>query len=206
MNPVEPLGMVAPLTTTRPAPPRFWNVPNSLTVGRLVLGLGVCALISAGYYTIALGVFIVAALSDALDGYLARKLSQETPIGRQLDPLVDKLIVGGAMIHLLPLPASGFMPWMVTTIIIRELIVQALRSLIEGRGEPFGAKMAGKLKTVFQCLAIVAALLVLEVPKPSAVLLWPRDILIYTAIALTIYSGCGYLVIAWPKLKHGRVD
>ncbi len=198
--------MVAPLTTTRPAPPRFWNVPNTLTVGRLVFGLGVCALISAGYYAAALAVFLIAALSDALDGYLARKLSQVTPIGRQLDPLVDKLIVGGAMIHLLPLPASGFMPWMVTTIIIRELIVQALRSLIEGRGEPFGAKMAGKLKTVFQCLAIGAALVVLGVPKSPALLLWSRDILIYSAIVLTIYSGCGYLMIAWPKLKNGSLD
>src|SRR5947209_7615652 len=79
--------------------------------------------------------------SDALDGYLARKLGQETPVGRQLDPLVDKLIVGAALVHLLPLKGSGLMPWMVTTIVVRELIVQALRSLIEGRGEPFGARM-----------------------------------------------------------------
>ena len=198
--------MVAPPLTTRPAPPRFWNVPNSLTVGRLVLGFGVCGLISAGYYHVALVVFVVAAVTDALDGYLARMLSQETPVGRQLDPLVDKLIVSGAMIHLLPHAESGLMPWMVNTIIVRELIVQALRSLIEGRGEPFGARMAGKLKTVFQCVAIGTALLVLGVSQPPTSLLWIRDGLIYTAVGLTVYSGCGYLAIAWPKLKGGPPD
>lgn len=198
--------MASPMMTTRPAPPRFWNVPNTLTIGRLVLGLAVCALISAGLFAIALGVFVVAAGSDAVDGYLARKLGQETPIGRQLDPLVDKLIVGAALIHLLPLPLSGLMPWMVTTIIVRELIVQALRSLIEGRGEPFGARMSGKLKTVFQCLAIGGSLATLSLATPPAILVWTRDILIYAAVALTVFSGCGYLAIAWPKLKGGRID
>ena len=198
--------MASPMLTTRTAPPRFWNVPNTLTIGRLVLGLAVCALISAGMFAIALAVFIVAAISDAFDGYLARRLAQETPIGRQLDPLVDKLIVGAALIHLLPRAGSGLMPWMVTTIIVRELIVQALRSLIEGRGEPFGARLAGKLKTVFQCLAIGGSLVCLSLTTAPAYLTWTRDILIYTAVALTVYSGCGYLAIAWPKLKAGRAD
>ncbi len=192
--------------TTMPAPPRFWNVPNTLTISRLVLGFAVCGLISAGLYWSALAVFVAAALSDSLDGYLARRLGQETPIGRQLDPLVDKLIVGAALVHLLPHQGSGLMPWMVTAILVRELIVQALRSLIEGRGEPFGARMVGKLKTTFQCIAIGAALVVLAVEKPPVPLLWLRDGLIYAAVALTIYSGCAYLVIAWPKLKAGRVD
>lgn len=197
--------MAAPQPMTRTAPPRFWNVPNTLTVGRLVLGFATCALIAVGQYFAALGVFAVAALSDALDGYFARKLGQETPVGRQLDPLVDKLIVGATLVYLLPLPGSGVWPVMVTAILVRELIVQALRSLIEGRGEPFGARMAGKLKTFVQCVAIGAVLVVLGVAHPSASLLWPRDILLWAAVALTIYSGCGYLVIAWPILKAGRV-
>lgn len=200
------MGMAAPAMTTRPAPPRFWNVPNSFTVGRLVLGLAACSLISFHYDAVAMGVFLVAALSDALDGYLARRLGQVTPVGRQLDPLVDKVIVGGALIHLLPRDGSGWMPWMVTTILVRELIVQALRSLIEGRGEPFGARTAGKLKTVFQCSAIIASLVVFTLSSTHAALTIPRDILIYGAIALTIYSGFGYLVIAWPKLKSEPVN
>jgi CDP-diacylglycerol--glycerol-3-phosphate 3-phosphatidyltransferase len=198
--------MAAPLTTTRPAPPRFWNVPNTLTMGRLVLGLAVCGLISGGLYFIALCVFAVAALSDALDGYLARLLKQETPIGRQLDPLVDKLIVCGALIYLLPLKDTGLMPWMVTAIVVRELIVQALRSLIEGRGEPFGARMAGKLKTTFQCLAIAAILFGQAVIEPTSSWLWLRDAFLWIAVALTVYSGCGYLALAWPKLKGEKSE
>jgi CDP-diacylglycerol---glycerol-3-phosphate 3-phosphatidyltransferase len=198
--------MASPMLETRTAPHKFWNVPNTLTVGRLVLGLAVCGLISAGMFVAALAVFIVAAMSDALDGYLARKLAQETPIGRQLDPLVDKLIVGAALIHLLPREGSGLMPWMVTTILVRELIVQALRSLIEGRGEAFGARMLGKLKTVFQCLAIGGSLVGLAMTSAPLYLTLTRDILIYSAVALTVISGCGYLAIAWPKLKAGRAD
>ncbi len=183
------------------ATPRFWNVPNTLTVGRMALGLVVCVLIAAQWYFAALSVFAAAALSDALDGYLARLLKQETAIGRQLDPLVDKLIVSGAMIFLLPVAKSGFAPWVVATIVVRELIVQALRSLVEGKGEPFGARMAGKLKTVFQCLGIVASLALLSLAPPSPVWFWGRDLVIYLSVALTIYSGCGYLLLAWPILK-----
>lgn len=193
--------MAAPLSTTRAAPPRFWNVPNSLSMGRLVLGFGVCGLISAGWYFSALVLFSLAAISDALDGYLARLLKQETAIGRQLDPLIDKLIVCGALIFLLPQPKSGLMPWMVTAIVVRELIVQALRSLIEGKGEAFGARMAGKLKTAFQCFAIIAILASLGSMPPELFWLWTRDILIWISVALTIYSGFGYLFVAWPILK-----
>lgn len=181
--------------------PRFWNVPNTLTVGRLALGLAVCGFIAANQYLAALVIFAVAALSDALDGYLARRLKQETPIGRQFDPLVDKLIVSGAMIFLLPVPGSGLPPWVVTTIVVRELIVQALRSLVEGKGEPFGAKMAGKLKMLFQCLAIAVILAMLGLSAQAAAWFWIRNILTGLAVALTVYSGCGYLILAWPILK-----
>ena len=195
--------MAAPSPQVRPAPPKFWNVPNSLTVGRLVLGLAVCVLISMQHRFAALVVFTVAASSDALDGYLARLLHQETAIGRQLDPLVDKVIVCGALIHLLPLPNTGLAPWMVTAIVVRELIVQALRSLIEGRGEPFGARMAGKLKTAFQCVSIVAILIV-SILNLEPHWQWVRDVSIWTAVVLTLYSGFGYLKLAWPMLKGER--
>ena len=196
--------MAAPQTSTRQAAARFWNVPNSLSVGRLVLGLAVCGLVSAGLYFAALALFGLAALSDALDGYLARLLKQETAIGRQLDPLVDKLIVCGTLVYLAPIEGSGLAPWMVTAVVVRELIVQALRSLIEGRGEPFGARMAGKLKTTFQCLAIAAVMAGLGGLVPWSGWPWVRDALLYVAVGLTIYSGCGYLVVAWPILKGDR--
>jgi CDP-diacylglycerol--glycerol-3-phosphate 3-phosphatidyltransferase len=161
----------------------------------------VFALIAAGAYFSALAVFGVAALSDALDGYLARKLNQATPLGRQLDPLVDKVIVAGAYIYLLTVPGTGVQPWMVTTIVIRELLIQGLRSHLEGQGQAFGAKTAGKIKTTLQCLSISAILAGLWLQPPSAWLA-ARDVLTWLAVVLTLYSGLGYFYAAMPSLRR----
>ena len=188
-------------TATIAAKPRFWNVPNTLTVGRLAVAVIVFALIELEQYALAMAAFVVAAVSDALDGYFARLLKQDTPIGRQLDPLIDKVIVSGCYIYLAAIPGTGVYPWMVTAIVIRELLIQGLRSLLEGQGQPFGAKMAGKLKTTVQCLSISAVLLVLALTAPPVWLLWVRDILTWLAVALTIYSGASYLAGAMPALR-----
>jgi CDP-diacylglycerol--glycerol-3-phosphate 3-phosphatidyltransferase len=185
--------------------PRFWNVPNTLTVGRLVLALVVFAAIAVQWYGLALFVFVVAALSDALDGYLARLLGQDTPIGRQLDPLVDKVIVSGCYIYLATIEGSGVYPWMVTAIVVRELLIQGLRSLLEGKGQPFGARMAGKLKTTFQCISISAILVTLFVGNASWILLRLRDVITWVAVGLTLYSGWSYLSLAMPSLRSQAV-
>jgi CDP-diacylglycerol--glycerol-3-phosphate 3-phosphatidyltransferase len=181
------------------AGPRFWNVPNCLTLSRLVLGVIVFALIAYGRYTAALVVFGLAALTDALDGYFARLLNQATALGRQLDPLVDKVIVSGGFVYLLTIPGTGLAPWMVTAIVVRELLIQGLRSLLEGRGEAFGARWAGKLKTTFQCLAIAAILLSLAI-TPAPPWLVARDVLTWLAVGLTLYSGISYVASAWPRV------
>jgi len=186
-----------------PAPPvgRFWNVPNTLTVSRLGLAVFVFAMISNGWYAGALAVFVLAAASDALDGYFARLLNQDTPLGRQLDPLIDKVIVSGVYIYLAAIPDTGVYPWMVTAVVVRELLIQGLRSLLEGQGQAFGAKMAGKLKTLCQCLSISAVLLCLALEAPPEGLRWLRDILTWTAVGLTLYSGASYLSGAMPSLR-----
>ena len=74
-------------------------------------------------------------MTDALDGYFARLLKQDTPLGRQLDPLIDKVIVAGCYIYLATIPGTGVMPWMVTAIVVRELLIQGLRSHLEGQGQ-----------------------------------------------------------------------
>jgi CDP-diacylglycerol--glycerol-3-phosphate 3-phosphatidyltransferase len=181
--------------------PRFWNVPNTLTVGRLVVAAFVFAFISWQSYELALAAFVIAALSDALDGYFARLLGQDTAIGRQLDPLIDKVIVSGCYIYLATIPGTGVFPWMVTAIVVRELLIQGLRSLLEGQGQPFGAKMAGKLKTTVQCLSIIAILMALCVTAPPVAFLWIRDLLTWLAVALTLYSGASYLTSAMPVLR-----
>ena len=185
------------------APPQFWNIPNLLTLSRLVLGFVVYGLIAYEQFAAALVVFAVAALTDAADGYVARWLKQSTAIGRQLDPVIDKVVVAGAFVYLLTIDPrkTGLAPWMVTLIITRELLIQWLRSLLEGRGEAFGARSAGKLKTLFQCLSISAILLYLAMEPPAP---WhlARDVITWVAVGLTLYSGLVYVVIALPLLRR----
>jgi CDP-diacylglycerol--glycerol-3-phosphate 3-phosphatidyltransferase len=112
------------------------------------------------------------------------------------------VIVAGTYIYLLTVPETGVYPWMVTTIVVRELLIQGLRSHLEGQGHPFGAKTAGKLKTLFQCLAIIAVLSILSFhpsPRPTWVLV--RDLLNWTAVGLTVYSGLAYVAVAMPALR-----
>ncbi len=181
---------------------RFWNVPNTLTTSRLALAICVFVLVDYEQYAWALAVFILAAVTDALDGYFARLLNQDTPIGRQLDPLIDKVIVSGCYIYLATIPGTGVMPWMVTVIVVREMLIQGLRSHLEGQGQPFGARTAGKLKTVVQCLSIGAVLLALSFERrPPEALILLRDALTWLAVGLTLYSGLVYVKVAWPKLR-----
>lgn len=184
-----------------PPPPGFWNVPNSLTVGRLGLGLIFLGAMSFEHYFVALVLFVLAAISDGLDGYLARRLNQATAIGRQLDPLVDKLLVAAALIYLVAIPDAGVTPWMVSLIVSRELVIQWIRSLLEGRGEAFGAKWSGKLKTTLQCAAIIASLVALASRPAPAWVLFTRDLAVWSAVGLTLYSGVEYIGKAWPRLK-----
>jgi CDP-diacylglycerol--glycerol-3-phosphate 3-phosphatidyltransferase len=91
---------------------------------------------------------------------------------------------------------------MVTAIVVRELLIQGLRSHLEGQGQAFGARAAGKLKTVVQCASITVVLLVLSLSAPAPhALAWTRDILTWLAVALTLYSGLSYIAIALPSLR-----
>jgi CDP-diacylglycerol--glycerol-3-phosphate 3-phosphatidyltransferase len=138
----------------------LFNVPNQITIARLVLSIALFVLIeigsrtaSPGYYLAAMVVFIIAAGTDWMDGYWARKYGQVTTLGRILDPFVDKVIICGAFIFLAALPPSGLTAWMAVVVVARELLVTALRSFLEGEGIDFSAAMSGKLKMVAQCLA-----------------------------------------------------
>ncbi len=150
-----------------------------------------------------LALFLIAAITDALDGYFARLLKQDTKIGRQLDPLIDKVIVSGCYIYLATISGTGVKAWMVSAIVIREILIQGLRSHLEGQGQAFGARTAGKLKTVVQCISISAVLFCLPLQAgPSLnLLLWIRDAFTWAAVALTLYSGLMYVWVAFPKLR-----
>src|SRR5205085_4360995 len=140
--------------------PSINNLPNQLTAARFVLAIVLFGLISLESWVWCFVVFAVAAFTDWLDGYLARKQGLTSTLGRNLDPLVDKVLMCGAFIFLLPLgssPHEGWLqPWLVTVVVARELVITGLRSFMEQRGGSFGADWLGKVKMVLQCAALIA--------------------------------------------------
>lgn len=201
--------------TTPPASSaHVWNVPNQVTVSRICLAAVLFALMEFQLYTASLVVFIVAASTDWVDGYWARKYGQITQLGRILDPFADKMIICGTFIYLAAAPqlesgkpASGVAAWMAVVILARELAVTALRSFIENQGGDFSAKWAGKWKMVAQCLAACFSIGQLRYFNPIERTLSPELpgwtsngllLFLWIALALTIYSGGEYI---WVSIK-----
>jgi CDP-diacylglycerol--glycerol-3-phosphate 3-phosphatidyltransferase len=176
----------------------LFNVPNQLTAARLVLSIVVFVLIPAKLYLPALIVFIIAASTDWIDGFYARRYGQVTKLGRVFDPFVDKIIICGAFIFLAAEPESGIAAWMAVVVVGREMLVTALRGLIEQEGGDFSAMMSGKLKMVFQCIAVGLSLFALmhAVDERPPWLQWSLVIAVWIAVLSTIYSGIGYLFAA----------
>ena len=190
----------------KPGTSSVFNVPNQLTSLRLLLAVVMFCLIPFGQYTICMILFLVAAGTDWLDGWYARKYGLVSVLGRILDPFADKVIICGTFIFLVAEPRMAEIPfglraWMVVVIVGRELLVTALRGFIEQRGGDFSAKMSGKLKMVFQCIAAASALLALsfsgEVPgEVPGWVLWTFIGSLWAAVFLTVYSGMVYIVAA----------
>lgn len=178
--------------TTAAASP--WNVPNLLTTIRLVLAVGVMALIANHWYGWAFTAFVVAASTDWIDGFYARRYGQVTKLGRIFDPFVDKIIICGAFIALVEIGGSGIAAWMAIIVVARELLVTSLRGLIEGAGGDFSASQLGKWKMVLQCVAVGAVLLCLRQDPPPQWLSWLRFGSVWGAVLLTVYSGFDYVV------------
>ncbi|MFO0841068.1 MAG: CDP-diacylglycerol--glycerol-3-phosphate 3-phosphatidyltransferase [Gemmataceae bacterium] len=189
--------------TTPRRPATVFNLPNQLTASRLVLAVVLFALIAAELWLAALAVFAVAAFTDWLDGYLARVQGLTSSLGRMLDPLVDKVLVTGAFIFLLPYgtPGGWLTPWMVVVVVAREFLITGLRSYLESLGAQFGADWLGKVKMVLQCAAIIAALVSLHDPRAAFVA--ARDWSIWAMLAATILSGVQY---AWRGYQVLRAD
>lgn len=173
---------------------RIANLPNALTTARLGLAVVLFACVSFELWSTALAVFIVAAITDWLDGFIARKQGLTSAFGRNFDPLVDKVLVTGAFIFLMPVPGARLAPWMVTLVVARELLVTGLRSFFESRATGFGADWFGKVKMVLQCAALIAILLSLA-RGDSALVGWQAAIT-YAMLAATGLSGLQYVVRA----------
>lgn len=173
------------------------NVPNALSFTRLLLAVLVGFLIEWKSFYPAMWIFIIAASTDFVDGWWARKFNQVTKVGRILDPFVDKIIITAALVALCAHAGSGIAPWVATLIIGREFLVTSIRAMVEGQGGDFSARWMGKWKMVFQCAAIVSSLLLLGSSEPPTWLSWTTVALVWSAVALTVLSGADYVVQAF---------
>jgi CDP-diacylglycerol--glycerol-3-phosphate 3-phosphatidyltransferase len=162
------------------------NLPNALTILRIcAVPVLVVALVdeTPNGDTIAAIVFALAAFTDGLDGYIARRREQVTTFGKLMDPLADKLLIVAALISLVSLDRIA--AWVAMVIIARELAVTGLRGLAADRGVIIAASWLGKLKTFLQVIAIFALILLDPIP------VW-ADVLLYVAVAVTVISGADY--------------
>lgn len=184
-----------------------WNVPNTLSMIRLVLALAVGGLIELHMFLLAAIVFVIAASTDFVDGWWARKFNQVTKLGRILDPFVDKIIITAAMVALVGAAGSQVPAWMVTVIIGREFLVTSIRAMVEGKGGDFSARWLGKWKMVFQCAAVVSSLLLLHgLSSSDGWLKWTTIVLMWLAVLMTVASGWDYVVQAIRLSKNATVE
>lgn len=196
-------------------------LPNQLTVLRLLLAGVFVILLNLYRYPYgpgwvlptAFAVFLVSAVTDWLDGYLARRWHVESAFGRIMDPFCDKVLTIGAFACLagprfvVPEPVvvrgyetlttvSGIYPWMVVVILARELLVTGIRDEMESRGVKFGAKLFGKLKTVLQLVAIPVLLVIIWLEPREHGDLWLvyfRRTVVYLTVVVTVISGLPYI-------------
>lgn len=172
------------------------NLPNKITIFRVILipfflvALLVDA-IPAGKW-IALGIFIVASLSDMVDGKLARKYNLVTDFGKFMDPLADKLLTCSAMIAMISL---NLIPsWVVIVIIAREFTISGFRLIASDNGKVIAANMWGKVKTTVQMIMIIYLIVKVAANWDSLFFNVVAQVLIYAALALTVISLMTYIL------------
>lgn len=189
-------------------PPSIWNLPNQLTASRFVLAIVLFVLIEFEFWKWCLVVFVIATITDWLDGYIARRQGLTSTLGRNLDPLVDKVLVCGAYIFLLPdgQLQRWLYPWMVVVVVARELVITGLRGYMETIGANFGADWLGKIKMVTQCAALIVIFVVLATQDSQGAvptwMKWTRDVSMYVMLFFTLLSGLQYLWRAASVLRN----
>ena len=196
------------------ARPGHWlNLPNLITISRLLMAVVLFVLIEAnGWWKTATVLFLIAAATDFLDGYIARRYGLVTPLGRILDPFADKIIICGSFVFLLSdggtEAKSGVTAWIVVVILAREMFVTSLRGFLEQRGQDFSAAFSGKLKMALQCAAVPLCLLSMDtaIRQRYEDLVLIRDITLWAAVAVTVFSGVEYSIRATKILRRDGVS
>lgn len=202
------------------------RIPNALTMARVVLAVVFFAILTPWNHKIAsagvqwpllaaAAVFTLAAITDALDGHLARKWNAVTPFGRVMDPFADKFLVIGAFVYLSGpgfessfdgkiIQISGVSLWMTILILGRELLVTSIRAVFEAQGMSFGASWAGKLKMVLQSLVIPCVLVILafDSAAPGSGTRLTIDFLVWATVIVTLLSAWPYIQRAFGSLRE----
>lgn len=214
-------------------PPMHRHLPNLLTVLRLILAFVFFLILNQYRYPAgpmwalwtAMVMFIVAALTDWLDGMLARRWKVESQFGRIMDPFCDKVLVLGALIYLAgprfvdpvalaadepPLGivhgnmVSGVYPWMIALILARELLVTGIRGELEAKGVRFGASIWGKAKFITQSIIVPIVLFIIALDPKADGHEWMavvRDLLIYATVIVSVISGAPYVTAAMRQMR-----
>jgi CDP-diacylglycerol--glycerol-3-phosphate 3-phosphatidyltransferase len=195
------------------------NLPNSITMSRIVMIPLLLWILTPHFPWHAYGaqeitasvLFVLASITDGLDGYLARKRKQITTMGMLLDPLADKIMVAGAFVALVAYNPDVVRVWIVVVIIGREFLISGLRSIASSEGFTIEASDLGKLKTVTQIVSVVSALLAhqwyqwqfgfLIVPVK-----WIAVAALYFTLLVSTISAIDYFVGFWKKIDHASKD
>ncbi|MBN2583773.1 MAG: CDP-alcohol phosphatidyltransferase family protein [Planctomycetes bacterium] len=198
------------------------HIPNLLTASRLVMAVVVFMLMAAWrpdapdaamLLDVAVAIFLLAMLSDVLDGWAARRLGSFSAFGRIADAFVDKILVCGAFAFLAgdnflaaqggaTVNLTGVAPWMVVVIFSREFMVNAIRGWSESLGQPFAATVYGKTKMSLQCVTILYVLLyVAHLRHAAAWATTARDVLLWVTIAVTVLSALVYVGRTWRLIR-----
>ena len=195
------------------------NLPNSITMSRIVMIPLLLWILSTHFplqgngeqEVLASILFIMASITDGLDGYLARSRGQITTMGMLLDPLADKIMVTGALIALVAYNPQVVKVWIAVVIIGREFLISGLRSIASSEGFTIQASDLGKLKTVAQIVSVVLAILahhwdhwqvgVLIIPVK-----WYAVAAIYFTVLVSTISAIDYFIGFWKQIDHASKD
>lgn len=195
------------------------NLPNYITTARIFAVPLLIWILSSKMFQgkhgeqelLASAVFILASVTDGLDGYLARKRGQVTTLGMLLDPLADKLLITGAFISLVQFAPTLVSAWIAVIIIGREFLVTGLRSIAAQEGFTIQASDVGKFKMVVQIVSVVAVLLAHRWEHwPIGPFIFPVHVIAVTAIwfmvAVSLFSAADYFYAFWSKIDKQVVQ
>jgi CDP-diacylglycerol--glycerol-3-phosphate 3-phosphatidyltransferase len=195
------------------------NLPNSITMSRIIMIPLFLWILSPhfpwqghGAQEIAASIlFVLASITDGLDGYLARRRGQITTMGMLLDPLADKIMVTAAFVALVAYNPEVVKVWIVVVIIGREFLISGLRSIAASEGFTVTASELGKLKTVVQIVSVVSAILAhrwdsWQIGPIAIPVKWYAIAAIYFAVLVAIISAVDYFIGFWRKIDHASKD